>query len=98
MEQVVLRIDGTRHALGKIKAGTYRQVLLLGEDYKNYSDQDLVDDMQEIIRVAFDLTKEQASRIDTDRIIPTFRKIQKLAMEVFIEKAAEVPNAEGSEE
>ena len=92
---LILKIDGVRHTMGQLKAGTYRQAILFGEDYKNCSDVELVEDALEIVRVAFDLTKEQAAQIDVDKIIPTFLQIQELAQRVFIEKAAEVPNEQG---
>ncbi len=94
----ILRIDGVRYTMNRLKAGTYRQVLLLGEDYKNHSDEDFVEDMIEIIRVAFGLTKEQAAQIDMDTVVPTFRAIQQRVRTTFIERAAEVPNEEGPEE
>ena len=97
MDKPIIRINGVRYTMDRLKAGTYRQVLLLGEDYKNYSDQDLIDDMQEIVRVAFGLSKEQINEIDIEQIIPTFRKIQKITQDVFVAKAAEIPNEEGPE-
>lgn len=91
----ILRINGVRYAMGKLKAGTYRQVMLFGEDYRNFTDAELVEDALEIIKLAFGLTHELALQIDVEKIIPTFLQIQELAQRVFIEKAAEVPNEQG---
>ena len=95
--RLILRIDGTRHTMGRLKAGTYRQIILLGEDYKKYAEQDIIDDMVEIIKEAFGLTKEQAEKIDAETILPTFTEIQKIAQRVFTVRAAEIPNADGPE-
>lgn len=99
----ILRINGVRFAMGKLTAGTYRQVMLFGEDYKirtkenkqKYSDVELIEDALEIIKLAFKLTNEQAQQIDIGTILPTFLEIQEAAQGAFIEAAAEVPNAEG---
>jgi hypothetical protein len=81
--------------MGKIKAGTYRQIVLASEDWENYDDDELIEDARAIIRDAFGLTPEQADKIEMECVMPTYRKIKSLAEELFVARVAEIPNAEG---
>lgn len=98
LESPILKINGKRHTMGRIKAGTFRQIVLLGEDWPNYPEEELIEDCRYIVRDAFGLSKKQADQIAMQDVMPIYRRIKALAENVFVERAAEVPNAQSPEE
>ena len=96
-KQPVLKIEGRRYTMGRIKAGTYRQVVLLSEDWLHYTEEELLEDARIIVRDAFGLTQQQADQIEMQQVMPTYRKIKAMAEELFVARAAEIPNASGPE-
>lgn len=98
MESPILKIDGKRYTMGRLKAGTYRQIVLLGEDWPNYSEDELIEDCRAIVRDAFELTQEQSDQIEMEQVMPIYRKIKELAENVFVVRSAELPNGAGPAE
>lgn len=90
-----IRINGKRYIATKMKAGAYRQIMQLIEIMDGIEQEELHEDMLEAIRLAFDLTPEQADQIDVADIIPTFARLSVWAKQAFMLKAALIPNAEG---
>lgn len=97
MDSPILKIDGKRYTMGRLKAGTYRQIVLLGEDWANYSEEELIEDSRGIVRDAFGLTQEQADRIEMEAVMPTYRKIKALAEDLFVDRSKQIPNEDGPE-
>jgi len=96
-KQPVLKIEGKRYEMGRIKAGTYRQVVLMSEDWLHYTEEELLEDARVIVRDAFGLSQELADKIEMAQVMPTYRKIKAMAEDIFVTKAAQIPNAAGPE-
>ena len=90
----VLRINGNRVKAKKLKVGAYRQIMLLLEDMAEMDPEDLKEDMVAAIRIAFDLTSEQADQMEAADVIPTFRALATWAQGIFTAKVRNLPNGE----
>ena len=90
----VLRINGNRVKAKKLKVGAYRQIMLLLEDVGQLDPEDLKEDMVAAIRIAFDLTCEEADQMEAADVIPTFRALATWAQGIFTAKVRDLPNGQ----
>jgi hypothetical protein len=92
-ESPILKINGKRYKIQRVKMGAYRQVMMLVDDMDNLTPEELKDDILEVVRVCFDLTKEEAEQVDTADLFPLFGKLASYVQMAFTQKAKQLPNA-----
>ena len=92
-----IRINGTRCRAKSLKMGAYRQIVLLIDHIEELDPEELKEDMVEAIRIAFDLTAEQADQMSAADVIPTFRALAVWAQGIFTAKVRELPNVPSPE-
>lgn len=92
-----IRIHGTRFRAKSLKMGAYRQIVLLIDHIDELDPEELKEDMVEVIRIAFDLSAEQADQMSAADVIPTFRTLAVWAQGIFTAKAQQLPNVQGPE-
>lgn len=90
----VLKIDGVRYTARRLKFGAYKQILLLTDALDELNELELQEDIVEALRLTFDLTREQADRIDVEDLVPVFRAVAVWARGRFTAKVQQIPNAE----
>lgn len=89
----ILRINGKRYKIQRVKMGAYRQIMMLVDDMENLTQDELKEDILEALRVGFELTKEEAEQIDTADLFPMFGKLASYVQRAFTARAAQIPNA-----
>ena len=90
----ILRINGKRYKIHRVKMGAYRQIMLLVDDLENLSQEELKDDILEAIKTCFELTKEEAEQVSAADIFPLFGKLASYVQSAFTAKAAQIPNGQ----
>ena len=90
----ILKINGKRYKIQRVKMGAYRQVMMLVDDMDNLTPEELKEDILEVIRTCFDLTREEAEQVDTADLFPLFGKLASYVQNAFTQRAKQIPNAE----
>ena len=90
----ILKINGKRYKIQRVKMGAYRQVMMLVDDMDNLTPEELKEDILDVIRICFDLTREEAEQVDTADLFPLFGKLASHVQNAFTAKAQQIPNAD----
>ena len=74
--------------------GAYRQVMMLVDDMDNLTPEELKEDILDVIRICFDLTRDEADQIEAADLFPLFGQLASYVQGAFTSKAQQIPNAD----
>ena len=90
----ILKINGKRYKIQRVKMGAYRQVMMLVDDMDNLTPEELKEDILDVIRICFDLTRDEADQIEAADLFPLFGQLASYVQGAFTSKAQQIPNAD----